>query len=102
MTNESRISGICKKIMFNINTHLSPQTASSLVPQTCLASSPRSRLGPEHGECQPGAVLVDRKKARLTRPIVREALEALEPREKPVAAEGMHGEYLERRGRLLR
>ena len=50
----------------------------------------------------PGAVLVNRKHARLRRPIVREALEALEPREKPVAAEGLHGEYLERRGRFLR
>ena len=50
----------------------------------------------------PGAVLVNRKDARLRRPIVREALEALEPREKPVAAEGLHGDDLVLRGRFLR
>ena len=50
----------------------------------------------------PGAVLVDRKHARLRRPIVREALEVIKRREKPVAAEGLHGDHLERRGRFLR
>ena len=50
----------------------------------------------------PGAVLVDRKHARLRRPIVREALEALEPREKPVAAEGLHGDHLVLRGLFFR
>ena len=50
----------------------------------------------------PGAVLVDRKHARLRRPIVREALEVIEPREKPVAAEGLHGDVRRRRGQLFR
>ena len=50
----------------------------------------------------PGAVLVNRKHARLRRPIVLEGLEAVEPREKPVAVEGLHGENLVLRGRFLR
>ena len=50
----------------------------------------------------PGAVLVNRKHARLRRPIVLEVLEVIEPREKPVAAEGLHGERHRSRGRFLR
>ena len=47
-------------------------------------------------------MLVDRKHARLRRPIVLEVLEVIKRREKPVAAEGLHGDSLERRGRFLR
>ena len=50
----------------------------------------------------PGAVLVDRKHARLRRPIVREALEVIKRREKPVAANGLHGDVRRVRGRFLR
>ena len=50
----------------------------------------------------PGAVLVNRKHARLRRPIVREALEVVERRDKPVAANGLHGDVRRVRGRFLR